>query len=290
MKKIKIILDSTGDLPLNWIEKLDVGNIPLHVLWEDSNTAEDDIRDFESIKKYWDRLDYSESLPKTSQPTPMEFKILFQNCFSEGYEQIFVICLSSAMSGTFNSAEIAAREFENKVAVFDSKMASAANALIARRARELAEAGKDVFEIKEIITRERFAHRFGAYFYVSNFNFLVKGGRVSKFAGFVGNLLNLRVSIFIDDAGNMIPFGKSRGSKKAQKNLIAELEKLIPEGESIVLTMVNSDNLEESKELAELLRKKYDVKEIEFTPMGKVISSHVGPGTAGFGVEWLRNF
>jgi len=289
MSKIKLILDSTGDIPLNWVKKLDVDNIPLHVLWEDNNTSEDDIRDFESIKNYWDKLETCEALPKTSQPTPVEFKNLFEKAFSEGYDQIFVVCLSSAMSGTFNSAEIASREYSDKVAVFDSRLASAANAVVIRRARELAEMGKDVFEIKEIIQRERSEHRFGAYFYVSNFNFLVKGGRVSKFAGFVGGLLNLRVSIFIDDNGNMIPFGKSRGSKKAQKNLLAELKKMIPEGESIVLTMVNSDNMEEAEELAELLKKKYDVKEIEFTPMGKVISSHVGPGTAGFGVEWLRN-
>ena len=129
--------------------------------------------------------------------------------------------------------------------------------------------------------------RFGAFFYVSNFNFLRKGGRVSRFASFVGTMLNLRVSIFINDDGEMIPFGKSRGTKKAQKLVISKAQEFFPHGSKVRLTMVHSRNEEECLKLQKMLESEYQVVESIITPMGKVISSHVGPGTAGFGIERL---
>ncbi|MEA1883170.1 MAG: DegV family protein [Thermotogota bacterium] len=287
MEKTKIIVDSTGDMPLEWITKMDVDVIPLHILWEERGINEDDSRNYDDLKKYWDDLDKEEDLPRTSQPTPVEFKQRYDRYFDEGYTSILVITLSSALSGTHNSAIISAKEYGDKVQVIDSKTASSAIALIVYRASELLSEGKDVITVKEQLLKETEQKRFGAFFYVSNFNFLRKGGRVSRFASFVGTMLNLRVSIFINDDGEMIPFGKSRGTKKAQKLVINKAHEFFPQGSKVRLTMVHSRNEEECLKLQKILESEYQVVESIITPMGKVISSHVGPGTAGFGIEKL---
>ncbi|MDN5360337.1 MAG: fatty acid kinase fatty acid binding subunit [Thermotogaceae bacterium] len=287
MEKTKIIVDSTGDMPLEWIKKMNVDVIPLHIFWEERGISEDDSRNYDDLKKYWDDLDKEEDLPRTSQPTPVEFKQRYDRYFDEGYSSILVITLSSALSGTYNSAIISAKEYGDKVQVIDSKTASSAIALMVYRASELLSEGKDVITVKEQLLKEMEQKRFGAFFYVSNFNFLRKGGRVSHFASFVGNMLNLRVSIFINDDGEMIPFGKSRGAKKAQKLVISKAQEFFPKGSKVRLTMVHSRNEEECLKLQKILESEYQVSESIITPMGKIISSHVGPGTAGFGIEKL---
>jgi len=287
MERTKIIVDSTGDMPLEWIKKMDTDVIPLHILWEERGINEDDSRNYDDLKNFWDDLDKEEDLPKTSQPTPVEFKQRYDRFFEEGYTSIFVITLSSALSGTYNSAIIAAKEYGDKVQVIDSKIASSAIALMVYRTSELLSEGLDVVKVKERILKEMEEKRFGAFFYVSNFNFLRKGGRVSSFASFVGTMLNLRVSIFINDEGEMIPFGKSRGTKKAQKLVIKKAQEFYPSGSKVRLTMVHSRNEDECVKLLKMLESEYEVVESVITPMGKVISSHVGPGTAGFGIERL---
>ena len=272
MERTKIIVDSTGDMPLEWIKKMDADVIPLHILWEERGINEDDNRNYDDLKKYWDDLDNEEDLPKTSQPTPVEFKQRYDRFFEEGYSSIFVITLSSALSGTYNSAIIAAKEYGDKVQVIDSKTASSAIALMVYRTSELLSEGLDVVSVKEKMLKEMEEKRFGAFFYVSNFNFLRKGGRVSSFASFVGTMLNLRVSIFINDEGEMIPFGKSRGTKKAQKLVIKKAQEFFPQGSRVRLTMVHSRNEDECNKLLKMLESEYEVVESIITPMGKVIS------------------
>lgn len=287
MERTKILVDSTGDMPLEWINKMDVDVIPLHILWEERGINEDDSRNYDDLKQYWDDLDKEEDLPKTSQPTPVEFKQRYDRYFEEGYASVLVITLSSTLSGTYNSAIIAAKEYDERVQVIDSKTASSAIALMVYRASELLAEGMNVLKTKDELLKEIENKRFGAFFYVSNFNFLRKGGRVSRFASFVGTMLNLRVSIFINENGEMIPFGKSRGTKKAQKLVISKAHEYFPQGTKVRLTMVHSRNEEECENLLKVLKSEYEVVESVYTPMGKVISSHVGPGTAGFGIEKL---
>ncbi len=288
MEKTKIMLDSTCDIPAEWIEKLDAEIIPLHVLWEETQETEDDNRDYDDLEHFWFLLDTEEILPKTSQPTPVEFKEKYQRLFDEGYSRIVVLTLSTKMSGTYNSALLASKDYEGKIAVINSRMASSAIAVIGYRVRELLDTGRDIKTVKEIIEKEREAGKFGAFFYVSNFDFLRKGGRVSKFSSFVGSMLNLRVALFIDKNGDMVPFGKSRGSKRAQKFVIKKLKETFKPGSKIRLAMVHSNNIDECRSLENKLKESYEVVESVITPMGKVISSHVGPGTAGLGIQLME--
>ncbi|HQC38054.1 MAG TPA: DegV family protein, partial [Thermotogota bacterium] len=167
----------------------------------------------------------------------------------------------------------------------DTKLASAANALIARRARELADQKVSARRIKDILDREIKEHRFGAYFYVSDFEFLKKGGRISRFASFIGSMLKLKVALHISDDGNLLPFAKNKGTEKTHDSLIKAALSLYPEKSKVNLIMVYTTSTEEAQLLSAKLKEVYQVESLLYSPMGKVISSHVGPYATGFGIE-----
>lgn len=284
MSKMKIILDSTCDIPKEWIKKLDVAIAPLHIVWPSGN-QEDDSRDLTQIQDFYKRVSSAKELPKSSQPSVGEFVSLYKEIEKSGYEEILVICISTKLSGTYDSALSAAQQVEIPVFVLDSKLASAAMPLPARRARELEKEGLNAQRIMQVLEEDVKSGKYKAIFYVSNFDFLVKGGRVSRMQGFFGSLLNIHVGLWIDPEGKLMPFEKARGTKRAQEMLINKALSLVPEKSKIRLLMVDADARESTKVLLEMLKEHYQILDVEFTEMGKVITTHVGPGTAGFGLE-----
>ncbi|MEN3008195.1 DegV family protein [Pseudothermotoga sp.] len=287
MKKVKIILDSTSDVPREWIQKYDISIIPLHVTWPDGS-QEDDTRDLQEIQNFYERISKAKDLPKSSQPSVGEFLELYEKIKKQGYEEILVMTISTALSGTYDSATQAARQTSIPVHVIDTKLASAAMPLPARRARELEREGKDVKQIVEIIQDDIKNGRYKAIFYVSNFDFLIKGGRVTRLQGFFGSILNIHVGLWINEEGKLIPFEKARGQRRAQEMLIKKALSMVPEGTKVRLLMVDAQERESTQTMLEMLKKHYQVLDVEFTEMGKVITTHVGPGTAGFGMEVIK--
>lgn len=282
--RIKILVDSTSDIRPDWLEKYDADVVPLKVIWTDG-ASEDDERDPQALMSFYERLKNSPEIPKTSQPTVFEFLQRYRNAEQAGYEGVVVITLSSKMSGTLNAATTAAKESGIPVEVFDTKLASSVNSLVVRRARELADTGMTPKEIVKKLEVERKSKAFQALFYVSDFKFLVKGGRVSKFQGFIGTVFKIKVGLWIDYNGEMVPFDKARGRSRAYDLLIGRVGKEIPFGTRVRLAMIHSDAENEAKELLEKLKEKYDVVEASFHMTGKVITTHVGPGMCGFGIE-----
>ncbi|MEN3042576.1 MAG: DegV family protein [Fervidobacterium sp.] len=286
MQKVKILVDSTSDFPKELLSTLDVDIVPLYVNWSDGTNEKDDTRDFDELKKFYEKLKTAPELPKSSQPSVEDWKNKYELVKEQGYEGILVITISSAMSGTFNSALLAAREVDIPVRVVNSKMASTAISPMARYARELLNLGVGLEQTAEELEKKISAKGFGAFFYVQDFNFLVKGGRVSRFAGFVGSLLKIRVGIYINEEGNMVPFTKTRGFKSIVDELLKKAESEgFTKGSEVDIYLVSCDNLEELKDMEKILLEHYKVKNVYYTPTGKVISTHVGPGQAGFGIE-----
>ncbi|ODN30922.1 DegV family protein [Fervidobacterium thailandense] len=286
MAKYKILLDSTSDFPKELLERLDVDIVPLYVNWPNGEVEKDDTRDLGELKEFYDKLRNAQELPKSSQPSVEDWRRKYEEVQKQGYDGILVITISSAMSGTYNSARLAAHEVSIPVRVVDSKMASTAISPMARYARELFELGVNLDKVTEELEKKIAAKGFGAFFFVQDFNFLVKGGRVSRFAGFVGSLLKIRVGIYINEEGNMVPFAKARGLKAITDELIKKAqEEGFKPGDTVDLYMVSCDNMDEAKEIEKVLREVYKVKNVYYTPTGKVISLHVGPGQAGFGIE-----
>ncbi|TYB94702.1 MAG: DegV family protein [Kosmotoga sp.] len=288
-RKVKILIDSTSDVPADWLKMRDLELVPLHINWANGVTEDDNERNEESLKKYWQKLVSSEELPKSSQPSPAMFLEKYKEAIDDGYDEIVVFCLSTAMSGTFNSAFMVTKEVDIPVHVVNTRMASAVIPLIARRFKELINNGKSTENAIKEIEKEIDTGKYKAIFYVSNFDFLIKGGRVSKFQGFVGNLLNINVGLYINEkTGEMVPFKKVRGEKKAQKSLINKTLESVPKGSTVDIMLVHADNKDGIEKLKEYLTNNYNIEFIEETFMGKVISTHVGPGTAGFALYWRK--
>ncbi|ADA67426.1 MULTISPECIES: DegV family protein [Thermotoga] len=284
--KVKILVDSTADVPFSWMEKYDMDSIPLYVVWEDGR-SEPDERKPEEIMNFYKRIREAGSVPKTSQPSVEDFKKRYLKYKEEGYDAVLVLTLSSKLSGTYNSAVLASKEVDIPVYVVDTLLASGAIPLPARVAREMLENGATIEEVLKKLDERMKNKDFKAIFYVSDFDYLVKGGRVSKFQGFVGNLLKIRVCLHIEN-GELIPYRKVRGDKKAIEALIEKLREDTPEGSKLRVIGVHADNEAGVVELLNALRRSYEVVDEIISPMGKVITTHVGPGTVGFGIEVLE--
>jgi DegV family protein with EDD domain len=284
--KVKILVDSTADVPFSWMEKYDMDSIPLYVVWEDGK-SEPDERKPEEIMNFYKRIRETSNVPKTSQPSVEDFKKRYLKYKEEGYDAVLVLTLSSKLSGTYNSAVLASKEVDIPVYVVDTLLASGAIPLPARVAREMLENGATIEEVLKKLDERMKNKDFKAIFYVSDFDYLVKGGRVSKFQGFVGNLLKIRVCLHIEN-GELIPYRKVRGDKKAIEALIEKLREDTPEGSKLRVIGVHADNEAGVVELLNALRRSYEVVDEIISPMGKVITTHVGPGTVGFGIEVLE--
>jgi len=284
--KVKILVDSTADVPFSWMEKYDMDSIPLYVVWEDG-TTEPDERTPEEIKSFYRRIREAVSVPRTSQPSVEDFKKRYLEYKEKGYDEVLVFTISSKLSGTYNSAVLASKEVDIPVRVVDTQLASGVVPLPARVAREMLEKGATVEEVLKELDERMKNKDFKAIFYVSDFNYLVKGGRVTKFQGFVGNLLKIRVCVHIEN-GELIPYRKVRGDKRAIEALIDKLREDTPEGSRLRVIGVHSDCEVGVVELLNTLRKSYEIVDEIISPMGKIITTHVGPGTVGFGIEVLE--
>ncbi|EKF48880.1 DegV family protein [Thermosipho africanus H17ap60334] len=287
--KTKIIVDSTSDIPVSWIEKYDIDVVPLYVNWPDGSSEPDNVRDEESLKEFYERLSKAEELPKTSQPSILDFQNAYKRAIEDGYDSVLVLTISTKMSGTFNSARLAAESFDIPIEIVDTKMASSIISNMAKYARELLNSGMSLEEVAKKVREERENKRFHAIFFVSDFDFLAKGGRVSKFTGFVGNLLKIKVGIYINEEGEMIPFDKTRGYKKAYSMILSKMEEEgIKIGQKIGLIGIHCNGKEHIDEMMKLIKERYEVEYFDYSNTGKVISTHVGIGMAGFGIEIIR--
>ena len=171
-------------------------------------------------QEFYEKLVTSETLPTTSQPTPDAFARAFQECVDAG-DQAVVITISSRLSGTYQSATIAAMDFEGDIFVVDSRSAAIGSGILAEYALQLAEQGMSAAEITGILIRER--ENVCLVALVDTLEYLKKGGRVSATVAFAGELLSIKPIISLPD-GRVEVVSKARGTKQAQINLDKQIQ------------------------------------------------------------------
>lgn len=269
--KTRIIVDSTADLSGEC--KAKVGVVPLTV-----HFGEDEYLDGVTIdhKTFYEKLIESDVLPTTSQATPDSFIKEFQKIKEEG-DSAVVITISSKLSGTYQSAVIAAEDFDN-IYIVDSGSAAIGSGILAERALKLAEDGMDAREIAEILNKEK--EKIVIIALLDTLEYLKKGGRISKTVAFAGAVLNIKPVISVSD-GEIVILGKARGSKMGNNLLVQEIEKAggVDFEKPVLLGFTGlSDALllkyiEDSKYLWEK-----GLKDIRYTAIGSVIGTHAGPG------------
>ncbi len=216
--KIALVCDTTCDIPLKTLEQMNVKVIPLKV-----NFGDDSFLDQYGItaEEFYDRMLASEELPTTSQPSPAEFSEMYDDLVAQGYESIVSIHLSSALSGTCNSAYLAAETCSIPVEIIDSLSASAGVALVVEEAVALRDSGVGLDSMVAALRSMTGAIRF--YFIPDTLENLVKGGRAGKAQGVVSDLLNIKLLISLNEKGSVEVLGKGRGAK----NIVNTMSDLI---------------------------------------------------------------
>lgn len=269
--KTRIIVDSTADLFTELKNR--VGVVPLTV-----HFGEEEYLDGVTIdhKTFYEKLIESDVLPTTSQATPDSFIKEFQKIKENG-DSAVVITISSKLSGTYQSAVIAAEDFDN-IYIVDSGSAAIGSGILAERALKLADDGMNAREIAKLLNEEKEKIVIIALF--DTLEYLKKGGRISKTAAFAGSVLNIKPVLSVID-GEITVLGKARGSKMGNNLLVEEIEKVggVDFEKPVLLGFTGlSDALllkyiEDSKYLWEK-----GLKDIRYTAIGSVIGTHAGPG------------
>lgn len=272
MNKIKIVTDSTADLPPDIIKKYDIEVLPLYVTFNEETYRDGiDINLHELLAK----MNESDVFPGTAQVNPQRFAECYKRYLDEDYK-IISIHISSKMSGTYQSACIAKDMLStDDITVIDSRNVTSGLGLLVIKAAKLKEKGLNVKDIEKEI-KENIPHVKSAFAFDSLTN-LVRGGRLSKTAGMIGNVLGIKLILDVED-GEMAVMGKVRGGKKAIRTILKYLkEKGIKKGETSVLLHV------EDKDVLGTLRENLIEKNVDFIEceVGCVVGVHSGPGACG---------
>ncbi len=278
---VRIVVDSTADVSANIAERLDVVPLTLHF-------GEDEFIDGVTIthKEFYEKLVNSKVAPSTSQATPRAFDEIFRNVVECG-DSAVVITISSKLSGTHQSAVIAAQDYGDKVFVVDSDTVSIGAGVLAEFALSLVDAGKDAREIAGILEAEKGKVTLVAL--LDTLEYLKRGGRISKTAAFAGTLLSIKPVIAVKN-GEIVPLGKARGIKNGNNLLAEEIRKSGGVNFDMPILLGYTGQSDEM-----LLRYISDSKSMwdgkgnvfEYTCIGSVVGTHAGPGTIG--VAYFRN-
>lgn len=272
MEKIKIITDSTADLSKYLYDKHDIEVLPLLISFgEESYLDGVEI----SAEKVFERIEQDDILPTTAQVTPNRFMEAYKKYLDEGYK-IISIHMSSAMSGTYQSACIAKDSLESDdIVIIDSQNVTAALGILVLKAVKLKEKGYDIFQIEKELNKIKDNIELSVCF--ESLEYLVRGGRISKTAGIVGSVLGIKLILEIKD-GLMSVKDKIRGTKKAIKKIISDLENADLD-EEVPVILINVDNIE----IKEALREYMKENNVDFVecPVGSTVSIHSGPHCCG---------
>ena len=269
---VRIVVDSTADMPEDVLAKVSVVPLTVHF-------GEQEYIDGVTIhhKQFYEMLVETDVLPTTSQPSPEAFAQVFRQA-SEAGEQVVALTVSSKLSGTCQSAMIAAADFPGSVWVVDTKTVAIGCGILAELAVRLKEEGLSAVEIVARLEEEREKIRVIAL--LDTLEYLKKGGRISKTVAFAGGRLSIKPVVTIQD-GEINILGKTRGSKQGNNLLVTEIQKAggVDFTKPLMLGYTG---------LSDALLEKYVLDSgalweghgdcIRSTPICSVIGTHAGPG------------
>lgn len=278
--KTRIIVDSTADLMPE--VKARVSVVPLTVHFGDEEFIDGVTIDH---KTFYEKLVETDVHPTTSQATPAGFMEAYEKVKQAG-ESAVVITLSSKLSGTYQSAVIAAGDYEN-IYVVDSGSAAIGGGILVELALRLLDEGLHAQEIAARLEAEKGKIRIVAL--VDTLAYLKKGGRISKTVAFAGAVLNIKPVLAVTD-GEIQLLGKARGSKMGNNLLVQEIEKAggVDFSKPVLMGYTGlSDALllkyiEDSRRLWE-----GGLEQVRYTTIGSVIGTHAGPGAIA--VAFFKN-
>lgn len=277
---IRVLIDSASDIDQDEAKKKGIAMIPMEVqfgeeLYLDGVNL--------SHKEFFEKLIASSDLPKTSQINEYRWNEEFEKLVKDG-DQVIAITISSKLSGTYNSAKLAAEKFNGKVYVVDSLSAAIGERILCDYALRLIERGKDIKEIVEELEEKK--NRIQILAVLDTLKYLRKGGRISAITAFAGEMFSIKPVISVAN-GEVKLVGKAIGSKKSNNLLMQLVEKCggidfdMPYG--LVYSGLSDEYLQKYLRDSEILWKEHvkDVKDIPTYMIGSTIGTHIGPNAIG---------
>lgn len=272
---VQIITDSIADITGEDRNKVII--LPVTIRFDDGC----EYKDGETIThhEFYERLIESDSLPTTSQVTPYEFEDVYKKIVEDGDEAV-VITMSSKLSGTYQSACIAADEYSDKIKVVDSLNVAVGERAIVDLAMILRDEGKSAAEIADILDIEKKNLQIVAV--LDTLEYLKKGGRISSAVAFAGGVLAIKPVVGVED-GIVVMYGKARGSKNAGNALITQINACggidFSKPYRVGYTGLSDTFLKKYIADSAPMWDKY-VDDIPYQTIGCGIGTHVGPGAA----------
>ena len=270
--RVKLVVDSTADMKPEVAERVRI--VPLTVYFGEKEFVSGvDI----DPKRFYELLVESDDLPTTSQPAPYAFEEAYREALKEAEEVVCITC-SGKLSGTYQSAVIAAEEFDGKVHVVDSNTIAIGSGILVEYALQLVDKGYKAEEITWKLLQKREDIRLLAL--VDTLEYLKKGGRLSAAVAFAGGLLNIKPVITLT-GGEIKVLGKARGSRQGNNLLMQEIEKAggVDFGKPLMLGYTG---------LSDALLRKYitdsadiwegNCEDLPVAVVGSAVGTHVGPG------------
>ncbi|MDG4657041.1 DegV family protein [Ectobacillus antri] len=274
---VQIITDSGADLPKDLLVQYNIDVIPLRVYDEQDTEFLDSVT--LAPKQLFDGMRAGQ-VYKTSLPFYETIRQTFVTYAAKNIPCLY-LAFSSELSGTYQSAMLVKQDVEEEyteatISIIDTKCASTGQGLVVLEAAKLAQQGKTIEEICNHVTflTQHVEH----IFTVDDLQTLVRGGRVSKVAGFIGGLLNIKPLLHVEE-GKLIPIEKIRGRKKVLQRMIDIMAERGSDLENQVIGISHGDDLEAAQKLQEMIQERFGTQTFVINSIGAAIGAHAGPGT-----------
>ncbi len=267
---VRIVVDSTADIEPRFQALMEV--VPTTVRFGDQEFIDGVTIDSQT---FYQKLETCKELPTTSQVTPYQFSQVFEKAVQQG-DSVVCVTISGTMSGTCQSARMAAQEYPGQVFVVDSRNVAVGTGVLAEYAVQLAQQGLAAEQICEILCRER--ENVQVLALLGTLEFLKRGGRISKAVAFTGGLLNIKPVVSMEQ-GQIKMLGKARGNNQGNAMLNREIEKAggVDFEKPLLLgyTGVGDDRLRQYLAQSEAVWG----RDVPVASVGSAVGTHVGPDT-----------
>ena len=281
MEKIALIVDSACDLSLETIKEKNIKLLPLRITY--------------SHGEYKDKIDISadeiynnleKEVPKTSLPSAKDTNDILEALEAEGYTHVIAITLSSGLSGTFNSVRLALEDHPKLTSyVFDTKILAMPEGIVALEVSNLISKGLSFDEIVASIPNIR--KNIIGLFTINTLEYLKRGGRIGRISGTIGELLNLKPVVGVDDDGIYYTICKARGRKQSISKLISILKEELEKGKCNVWVL-HGGALEEAKVLMETIKDFKNLISVNLSQISPALGVHGGPGLLGLAIQSMN--
>lgn len=278
MEKIAIFTDSACDLRDKDLEEYGIRILPLQILYKDAT-----YRDRVEISADTVYENFEIEVPKTSLPKGVDIDQLFKDLVAEGYTHAIGVLISGGLSGTANSVKLVAQEHpEIETFIFDTRNLSIAEGIQALNAAKMVKEGKSFAEIKEALPKQR--KTVDTYYCLATLEYLIKGGRIGKVSGTIGQMLNIKPIISVNEEGVYYTVDKARGTNQAYSKLIDILKDNLEKTKCKVWVM-HGGAKKEAQKIVERIKDLPGILTLEYDQISPALGVHTGKGLVGICVE-----